>query len=214
MSIELVARVLNSAVPGGPTTKLVLVGLANHAGADGSHAFPSKSRLATYAQCDKRTVQRHLGTLREAGLIEVVRKATETLPTEYRVRGDKLSPLTSDAEGGDTSDHNMHALVSLTVSEPSEEPSTTSAKHDPSSAWLAIRGLTDLQNHQIRKLQERDERWSKVRPSFWVKTQRRFGAVFTMALQRLTESNVDVTTPEGLVLATCVNLEAEQGLAK
>ncbi len=46
-----------------------MIGLANHAGADGRGAYPSQGRLAWYARCSERTVRRHLVRAQEAGLI-------------------------------------------------------------------------------------------------------------------------------------------------
>lgn len=68
MSIEVLAAVLRMNV-GDPTVKLVLIGLANHAHADGTAAWPTVERLGEYACCSRRTVQRSLATLKAAGHI-------------------------------------------------------------------------------------------------------------------------------------------------
>jgi len=50
-------------------TKLVLVGLARHAGNDGENCYPTHAMLAGYAGCGPRRVRDHLIRLRDAGLI-------------------------------------------------------------------------------------------------------------------------------------------------
>ena len=67
MSIEATAWALHQRCPT-PTAKLVLLGLANHAHADGTGAWPSVETLAGYADCDRRTVQRSLRALEKEGL--------------------------------------------------------------------------------------------------------------------------------------------------
>lgn len=54
---------------GNPTRKLVLVGLAEKADPDGTDAWPSVQTLASYAECDTRTVRRHLAALLAEGHI-------------------------------------------------------------------------------------------------------------------------------------------------
>ena len=76
MSVEAISRALNLApVPadrgGQPSSacKVVLVGLANHAGPDGSGAFPAVHTLMRYTGLSERTVRACLGRLEAAGLI-------------------------------------------------------------------------------------------------------------------------------------------------
>ena len=76
MSVEAISWALNLApVPsdrgGQPSSacKFVLVGLANHAGPDGSGAFPSVRTLIRYTGLSERTVRACLGRLESAGLI-------------------------------------------------------------------------------------------------------------------------------------------------
>lgn len=47
----------------------VLIGLANHAGPDGTNAFPSVATLTQYTRLSERSVQNALRTLEELGLI-------------------------------------------------------------------------------------------------------------------------------------------------
>ena len=55
-----------------PRPKLVLVGLANHADAEGRRAYPTLARLAEYASCSRDTARRCLRALQEGGWIRRV----------------------------------------------------------------------------------------------------------------------------------------------
>ena len=77
MSVEAISWALNLApVPadrgGQPSSacKFVLVGLANHAGPDGTGAFPSVATLVRYTGLSERTVRTCLDRLAVAGIIE------------------------------------------------------------------------------------------------------------------------------------------------
>jgi hypothetical protein len=76
MSVEAISWALNLApVPadrgGQPSSacKFVLVGLANHAGPDGTGAFPSVATLVRYTGLSERTVRTCLDRLQAAGII-------------------------------------------------------------------------------------------------------------------------------------------------
>ncbi len=76
MSVEAISWALNLApVPrdrGGkrnPACKAVLVGLANHAGPDGTEAFPSVRTLVRYTELSERTVRTALDRLEADGII-------------------------------------------------------------------------------------------------------------------------------------------------
>lgn len=64
MSVEAMSAVFNHSAATG-TTKVVLLGIANHEGDGGS--WPSIERLMRYAQADRRTVQRSIEKLIEMG---------------------------------------------------------------------------------------------------------------------------------------------------
>ena len=112
MSVEAVAWALRQPTAA-PTQKLVLLGLADHAAADGTGAWPSVGTLAGYAQCAPRTVQRHLRDLETAGLI--VRSAwqpdhvrADRRPVAYDLpaiarRHDATPPTTQRGDTDDTS---------------------------------------------------------------------------------------------------------------
>ncbi|MEW2477789.1 helix-turn-helix domain-containing protein [Micromonospora gifhornensis] len=69
MSIEAVAWALGDAPDVPPQCLAVLIGLANHAHANGRAAFPSQDRLAFYARKSVRSVRRDLDELLKLGLI-------------------------------------------------------------------------------------------------------------------------------------------------
>jgi hypothetical protein len=78
MSVEAISGALNLApVPadrgGQPSSacKFVLVGLANHAGPDGTGAFPSVATLVRYTGLSERTVRSCLGRLEAEGIIRL-----------------------------------------------------------------------------------------------------------------------------------------------
>lgn len=59
----------NVHLDGDPVAKLVLLGLADHAADDGTAAWPSQAKLATYADVSVRTIHTKLKRLSELGLI-------------------------------------------------------------------------------------------------------------------------------------------------
>ena len=75
MSVEAIALVLHHSNATG-TDKLVLLGIANHAGDGG--AWPSVATLARYANATERTVQRSLSRLVELGELVVHKQAGGT----------------------------------------------------------------------------------------------------------------------------------------
>lgn len=80
MSVEAMAVVLGNKV-GDSTSKLVLLAYANHAAKDGTGAFPGKALVAEYAECDPKTVQRHLRKLEAAGWLH---RGDQDLVAHYR----------------------------------------------------------------------------------------------------------------------------------
>lgn len=73
------------AVVGNPTRKLVLLGYANHASASGEDAWPSVKTVADYAECEARSVQRHVSWLVENGYM---REGSQEVPrAKYRQMG-------------------------------------------------------------------------------------------------------------------------------
>lgn len=162
MSIELVARILNTPTGLNATAKMVLLGLANHANPDGTRVFPSVARIARYAECDPRTVQRHLKALRLGGWLEVVTEASQHRPTEYRIRGDRLSSLESRGDISDTPGVTSETprgdtAMSPEPSEPSKNRHGAAPRRDPIfEALVEIEGsslddLTDTHRGALNK---------------------------------------------------------------
>lgn len=145
MSIEALVWALNEAPVDDPVRLLVLVGLANHADADGRNAFPSDTTLAEYARCSTRTVLRHRQTMEAQG---VIRRGDQSLVERYRAdrrpvvwdipgvpaRGDRVSPrgnsgVTANGERGDKrGDRGVVQTVNEQTPEPSNEPSGETAE--------------------------------------------------------------------------------------
>lgn len=140
MSIESVARALDvSAVKG--TTKLVLLGIANHDGDNG--AWPAVATLARYAVCSKRRVQQCLAELEEAGLITVELNAgglkdwrEDRRPNRYQLHLDGAKPTAPRDDNGVQSSAERGEIQSTNGVKPAspkpssnhpEEPSTSSS---------------------------------------------------------------------------------------
>lgn len=113
MSVEAMSWALS--LPIGGARKLVLVGLGNHAHADGQHAFPAVETLARYAHVDRRTAQRALRWLAAEKIIHEAGKGPNG-QVSYRLSmspyrgaapgaeegGDILPPAAPVSPGGDT----------------------------------------------------------------------------------------------------------------
>ena len=69
MSIEATVWALKVAPVPDPIAHLILIGLADHAAADGTGAWPSVETLAEYARCSPRSVHRKLRALEESVVI-------------------------------------------------------------------------------------------------------------------------------------------------
>lgn len=93
MSIEVAGLALRARTGLGTQAKLVLIGLADHARADGTEARPGVKTLAQYAECSERTVQRHLTALVREGIISVDRKGGGRRATAYRIHLRELAAL-------------------------------------------------------------------------------------------------------------------------
>lgn len=151
MSINVMSIVWSRApVQGGDL--LMLLALADNAD-DNGVAFPGVPYLASKARMTERNVQRCLRTLERDGFIQIVPRAGPSGANKYRVNlsllrelpdnfvrakgesdGEKLSPVTNchqvtnDAEGVTSEASDGDAGVTLTVIEPSIEPSSLTAQ--------------------------------------------------------------------------------------
>ena len=79
MSVQVMTQVWKSSLP--TAEKMVLLVIADHAADDGSNAWPGIATIARKASMSERTVQRHLRTLEEQGLIAVESQAGGTKTT-------------------------------------------------------------------------------------------------------------------------------------
>jgi hypothetical protein len=85
MSVEAISWALNDAPDIPPQCMAVLIGLANHAHANGRAAYPSQERLAHYARKSVRSVQRDLDVLLGLGVIRRGdQRHTAFLPADRR----------------------------------------------------------------------------------------------------------------------------------
>jgi hypothetical protein len=89
MSLEAYLAVLEADL-GDPELKNVLLGMANHAGPDGSRCYPSVRRIVAYTNLSEATVHDRLKKAQELGIIVLVKEANRQQPREYRIR---LEPL-------------------------------------------------------------------------------------------------------------------------
>lgn len=118
MSFEATTWALN--IDGVPdaTSRVILLGLAEHARKDGSAAWPSVATLASYAVCSPRTVHRRLRELEDAGMIQRGdQRLVEHVPAGRRPvvydlpvgvsiwhagRGDSMAGVSPETGRGDT----------------------------------------------------------------------------------------------------------------
>jgi hypothetical protein len=86
VSIEASSFVLSVSMGrGNGLRKLILLGYANHADKFGRGAYPSTQTIADYAECDVRTVQRHVSWLLERGFLhEGDQQMVDHLDPRYR----------------------------------------------------------------------------------------------------------------------------------
>jgi DNA-binding transcriptional ArsR family regulator len=140
MSIRAIAWALQVRT-GSPTTKLVLIKLADNANDDGV-CWPSMSHIARHTELSRSTVVRHIAALEAAGLVIVTRRSQDgvQLPSHYKLvmmpnqmgSAALALPSTEKQDGG--------ARVALGVVaeratkppvEPSVEPSPTTTPSPP-----------------------------------------------------------------------------------
>lgn len=129
------------------TSRVILLGLAEHAHEDGSSAWPSVATLAKYAVCSERTVHRRLRELEEAGMIRrgdqqlVAHLPSNRRPIVYDLpvgvtvwhtsRDDIRTGVSPEAARGDTpGTSGVTAVADKPSLEPSIEPSSSSSAID------------------------------------------------------------------------------------
>jgi hypothetical protein len=87
VSIQAIAWAIEQQEVTEPSTRWVLVCLANYAGTDGRCAFPSIARLMRDSGFSERAVQTHLRKLAEVPLI---RRGNQAYATSHIKRGDRI----------------------------------------------------------------------------------------------------------------------------
>lgn len=102
MSIKAICWAFEQDLP--PTSKLVLLKLADNANDDG-WCWPSQATLARHTSLTRETVNRHIAKLEESGHLTVKRRKQEgvNLPNHYLLN---LRGVVSDEGGVVTEDHN------------------------------------------------------------------------------------------------------------
>lgn len=86
---------------GDPTKKLVLWIICDHYNDSLGYAFPSQDRIADIAECSVRTVQRHIKSLLDSGLIEVI--AIPNVTNKYTIPAMKMD-MSFETNENDTGD--------------------------------------------------------------------------------------------------------------
>lgn len=138
MSLAAMVWALKHAPVVDPIAHLVLIGLADHAGDDGTGARPSVATLATYARCSVRSVHNKLRALEEAGaIVRGDQQAVAHLPANRRpvvydlplpgvhdLQGNGSGVHAATARGARAGSSGVHAVADRTVHEPSKEPDT------------------------------------------------------------------------------------------
>ena len=99
MSFEATARVLRAEYKS-PRHKLVMLGIASHADADGNNAWPTHATLALYASAVERTVIRLLADLEADGMISIERHGGGTVRRTAEGRRPNLYSITAKGMEG------------------------------------------------------------------------------------------------------------------
>lgn len=117
MSIKAIGWAFDQKVP--PTTKLVLLKLADNANDDG-WCWPSQSTLAKHTGLSRKSISRHIKNLSDAGLIEVKHRQRDgvSLPNHYLLN---LRGVGSESHRGGVRE--SLGVGSESHTEPSVEPS-------------------------------------------------------------------------------------------
>jgi biotin operon repressor len=130
MSVRWIGWAFDTAT-GSSSSKLVLVKLADNANDDGL-CWPSQNRMASDCEMTRESVNRHVKTLSDLGLIEIIPRFKDgvQLPNAYRLLvegggGKSDRGCDSQSQGGVTGNHRGCDNEShlLTVNEPSFKPS-------------------------------------------------------------------------------------------
>jgi hypothetical protein len=171
MSIEAMVWVLHNSPTSG-TDKVLLLGIANHADAEGRNAWPAVRTLAKYANLEPRGVQKALRRLESEGHIRIETQSggtpdmrSDRRPNRYSVLMDGVSSGTGRQVNGVSSSTERGVLqdangVSHRTPKPYLEPSleTSSASRPRDELWDTIvdvfgygEKMTSLERGRINK---------------------------------------------------------------
>ncbi len=165
MSIAVMSRLFKAQI-GSPSRKILAIRLGDFADDEGRGIWPTVGRLANETELSERTVQRLLKEFVDEGLLIVVaegggrpgqatRYDFDMMKLEALVRGktvfngchhvtgDTTTPVTLDADTGDTDDIDGCHHVTQTVIEPLNKPSVERER------------ASELENKEIRKANEK-----------------------------------------------------------
>ena len=92
MSLEAYVAVLEADLDD-PLLKNVLLGMANHAGPDGSHCYPSVRRIVAYTNLSESAVRERIQKAQRLELITLVEKSKRHKPNEYRMNVGMLKEM-------------------------------------------------------------------------------------------------------------------------
>jgi hypothetical protein len=171
MSVEAIAWALAQNL-GDPTRKLVLIGLANHAHRDGTEAWASNETIAEYANCSRRTVQRHLQALVDSGVIArgdqsaVERVRADRRPVVYDIiamRGDTVSRRD---ERGDTEDERRGIAMSRRDPDgvsPVTERGDIAMSHKPSNKPTTKTSSSSVDDVRTTEAEFEEDFWPRYR---------------------------------------------------
>jgi hypothetical protein len=167
VSIEAVTWALNHAPDVPPQCLAVLIGLANHAHANGRAAYPTQDRLAHYARKSVRSVQRDLDELARRGLIRRGdQRHTAFLPADRRpvvwdLAMERRRPL-PDA---------LDPLAEPQSGRPTEVPEPVDNRGDAYDAPVPDRG--DVHVRTGRRTRPDGATYTSYKPSLTVQNQTR-----------------------------------------
>jgi len=208
MSSEAVAIVLRAKIDNA-ATKAVLIGLAEHAGPDGSHSFPSNRRLVVYTSLGLSTVKEKLAELQRDGLIRLANPPRHHTPAEYWINLNALKlmkhPVIQELDG---------ELANTPTSGPenqgaSNRPSDGQGARKPSSGGqeTGIRGPDERPFNQVLNSinhgsedQELLDLWKSVVAQAQVEMSR---GIFRKRMEPTNLARLE----EGLAIATCTTKE-------
>jgi len=77
MSLEAILWALRDVKDVTPTQKLILIGLGNHVGPDGT-CWPSQSVISEYTELSRETIYRNLSDLEKRGLIRSIHRRDQS----------------------------------------------------------------------------------------------------------------------------------------